>query len=215
MDMRTNRKNRVVTRQRLLEAAGEVFAEKGFRSATVRDISCRAQANIAAINYHFGNKEKLYSSALKYWFDFIEEHYPLDRGLGNNPTGQERLRAFVEALLRSFAEDRPAWHGKLFAREMIEPTGLLPRNHFEKRFDLLFHRLREIIVQAAGRKENEEKVNLCVSSIIGQCFFFMHNKTIISRICPELKSEKSRIKRIADHIIRFSLAGLKETFQNG
>ncbi len=45
------------TRQRLIEAVGEVFAERGFRAATVRDICQRAQANVAAVNYYFGDKE--------------------------------------------------------------------------------------------------------------------------------------------------------------
>ena len=47
------------TRERLLEAAGEVFAERGFREATVRGICKRANANNAAVNYHFGEKEEL------------------------------------------------------------------------------------------------------------------------------------------------------------
>ena len=54
------------TRRQLLEAAGEVFAEAGYRDATVREICRRAGANIAAINYHFGDKEKLYAEVLRY-----------------------------------------------------------------------------------------------------------------------------------------------------
>ena len=52
------------TRRRLLDAAGEVFAEKGFAKATVREICQKAEANIAAVNYHFGDKEKLYAAVL-------------------------------------------------------------------------------------------------------------------------------------------------------
>ncbi|MGA9754367.1 MAG: TetR family transcriptional regulator, partial [Desulfobaccales bacterium] len=52
------------TRQRLLEAAGEVFAKKGFRNTTIREICRRARANLAAVNYHFGDKERLYLAVL-------------------------------------------------------------------------------------------------------------------------------------------------------
>ena len=48
------------TKVRLIEAAGEEFAGKGFDSARVRKICDRAGANVAAINYHFGDKEQLY-----------------------------------------------------------------------------------------------------------------------------------------------------------
>ena len=61
------------TRNRLLNAAGEVFAEKGFKSATVRAICDRAGANIAAVNYHFGDKEHLYSEVLRFAHAYGDE----------------------------------------------------------------------------------------------------------------------------------------------
>ena len=53
------------TRQRLLQAAGQLFAEKGYEGASVRDICKKAQANFAAVNYHFHDKERLYIEAVK------------------------------------------------------------------------------------------------------------------------------------------------------
>ena len=53
-----------LTKTRLLEAAGEEFADKGFEGATVRVICDRAGVNLAAVNYHFGDKEHLYVQAL-------------------------------------------------------------------------------------------------------------------------------------------------------
>jgi AcrR family transcriptional regulator len=53
------------TEKRLLEATGAIFAEHGYRSATVRQICEKARANIAAVNYHFGDKEGLYRAVLR------------------------------------------------------------------------------------------------------------------------------------------------------
>src|SRR5215510_14744096 len=113
------------TRQRLLEAAGEVFAARGFRAATVREICQRARANLAAVNYNFGDKERLYAAVLQYTFHCAEPS-PLDLGLGVEATVEERLQAFTRSpLLSLLAEGRPAWHRKLVTREMGEPTRAL------------------------------------------------------------------------------------------
>src|SRR5688500_1118917 len=87
------------TRQRLLEAAGEVFAEQGFSKATVRDICTRAGANIAAVNYHFGDKEKLYCAVVRYAQGCALEKYPPYMGLGPDAPAADRLRAFVVSFL--------------------------------------------------------------------------------------------------------------------
>ena len=52
------------TKKRLIEAAGSLFADKGFKETTVRDICEQAGANVAAVNYHFGDKEKLYGEVI-------------------------------------------------------------------------------------------------------------------------------------------------------
>src|SRR5688572_2215296 len=48
------------TRVRLVDAAERLFAEQGFRNASVRDITRQASCNIASVNYHFGGKSNLY-----------------------------------------------------------------------------------------------------------------------------------------------------------
>src|SRR4051812_20479295 len=88
------------TRQRLLEAAGEVFADFGFRKATVRDICSRAEANVAAVNYHFGDKHKLYSEVLKYAHGCAIAKYPPSLGLSPDSLPEKRLHAFVLSFLQ-------------------------------------------------------------------------------------------------------------------
>ena len=87
------------TRERILEAAGELFAEGGFRGATVRNICDRAGANVSAIKYHFGAKEELYSEVLRHWHEFAIRKYPPLLGVGENAPPMEQLRAFIRSLL--------------------------------------------------------------------------------------------------------------------
>lgn len=89
------------TRSRILQAASEVFVEKGFRKTTVRDICAAADANVAAINYHFGDKKRLYGQVLEMWMhEFVEAGEPT-RGITPESTPKERLRAYVRSELRN------------------------------------------------------------------------------------------------------------------
>jgi len=67
-----------VTRRRVLECACAIFADKGYRDTTIAEICRQAKANIAAVNYHFGDKETLYGEALQYAFGVANERYPID-----------------------------------------------------------------------------------------------------------------------------------------
>src|SRR5437868_11325514 len=108
------------TRAKLLDAAGEVFSERGYYDATVREICARAGANVAAVNYHFRDKERLYTTCLARWAQTALEKYPPLLGLPADAPLEQRLEAFVHSfLLRLLDNSRFAWHGKLMSREMF------------------------------------------------------------------------------------------------
>jgi TetR/AcrR family transcriptional regulator, regulator of cefoperazone and chloramphenicol sensitivity len=198
------------TQQRLLEAAGEIFALHGFRKATIREICKRAHANIAAVNYHFHNKKALYSAVLQYAHQCAVEKYPLDLGLSKDATARERLQAFIRSLLLRFLdEDRTAWYGKLIAREMIEPTQALDIL-VEKEIRPLSQRLEFIVRELLNSQASNELVQLCVRSIVAQCIFYHHVRPVISRLYPNQKYSPRDIEQLADHITRFSLGAMKE-----
>jgi TetR/AcrR family transcriptional regulator, regulator of cefoperazone and chloramphenicol sensitivity len=196
------------TRQRILEAAGRVFAEKGFRGATVREICDMAVANIAAINYHFGDKEKLYAAVLRWTQQYATEHYPpfLEQ---SDRSARERLRHFVHNfLLRVANEGRPSWHGKLMAREMADPTAALDelvRDTFVPMNKILRGMVRELI----GPDATEMQLRLSVASIVGQCLFYNHSRSLVERVHPDQALDAGGLETIADHITRFSLAGIE------
>lgn len=197
------------TRQRLLEAAGDVFAEHGFRAATIRDICERAHANIAAVNYHFGDKEGLYKTALQHWLGAAMQKYPPDGGLGADAPAEQRLRAFIRSFLyRILDEGRPAWHGKLMAREMTEPTAALEQI-IETIIRPMLALLVQILADLLGPTAREETIRLSGQSIVGQCLFYNHARSVLARLGTGTFTHED-IERISDHITRFSLAALRE-----
>jgi TetR/AcrR family transcriptional regulator, regulator of cefoperazone and chloramphenicol sensitivity len=198
------------TRQRLLEAAGEVFAERGYRAATVRDICQRARANIAAVNYHFGDKEHLYTSVLQYAFSCGLQKYPPLLDLDSYSPAEQRLRAFVRSfMLRCLGEGSPAWLGKLMEREMAEPTqalDILIHEAFRPLFELLMSIVRELL----GPQAEPAQVQLCADSIIAQCLYYQHARPVLVRVAPELRFDSADIERWSNHIADFSLAALRQ-----
>jgi TetR/AcrR family transcriptional regulator, regulator of cefoperazone and chloramphenicol sensitivity len=204
---------RTETRQRLLEAAGEVFAARGFRAATVREICQRAKANLAAVNYHFGDKERLYTAVLQYTFHCAEP-LPLNFGLGVEATAAARLRAFIRSHLFSLLDaGRPAWHRKLMAREMAEPTRALDAvvdQMIRPEAELLMAIVRDVL----GQDANPQRVWQCTASIIGQCLFYHHARPVIMRLDPEQAFTPEAIEQLVEHITQFSLAALRQFAQH-
>jgi len=201
------------TEQRLLEAAGETFAEFGYRAATVRQICEKAGANVAAVNYYYGDKERLYMAVLRSVPNAHAEKYPSRFGLSAKATAAEQLRAYVQALLhRVFDAGRPGWHSKIIAREMVEPTRAL--DSLLEEVALPLHReLASIVRLLLGTTATDEDVRLCALSIMGQCVYYHHARTVLARIYPEQKYGAEDVARLADHISEFSLAALREFAQ--
>jgi len=196
-------------RERILEVAGEIFAECGFRGSTVRKICERAGVNVAAINYYFGGKEKLYTEVLRHWNDFAIKKYPLLLGVGEDAPVEVQLHAFIRSFLfRLLDKGKPAWFGKLMTREMTEPTRSFQRlvKEIVRPRDKI---LASIVRKMIGTSLSEEKIRLFCASIIGQCLYYYNARSIVTQLYHQDVSKPEEIERIADHILQFSLRGLE------
>lgn len=197
------------TRQRLLEAAGEVFADRGFRDATVREICRAAGVNIASVNYHFGDKVTLYREVIQYTARAAFEKYPVTQGLEPAVPAAERLRTFVSGYLdRILDEGRPAWHGRLIAREMVDPSPVLD--------DLVdafvrpqYERIRAIVTDLLGSSASPSQVERCVTSVVGQCIFFKNCRPVLDRLFPGQSYDAPARRALAAHITAFSLSAIE------
>src|SRR5580693_8047981 len=98
------------TRDKLLEAAGRAFAERGYSAATVRDICKEAGANVAAVNYYFKDKLALYTEVLNQMKHaaYVEQ---MRAALDQTAPPEEILRAVIKARLRGLhGQKLPDWH---------------------------------------------------------------------------------------------------------
>lgn len=194
------------TRDRLIEAAGEVFAERGFRDATVREICQRGKANVAAVNYHFGDKQALYLEAVRR----AQCTGPSLIGITWPPgwTPQQKLRAFIQKWLEHFLdENRPDWHKGLMLREMSEPTEAC--EHLVKDYIRpLSEILRGIIREFLPEDQTERQGWMIGFSIIGQCMFYKIHRPVIELLLGKDEFSKLNIDLLAEHISNFTLAAL-------
>ncbi len=192
----------------ILEVAGEIFAEQGFRKTTVREICKRSGVNLAAINYYFGDKDNLYLGCLKYYQSIAAQKVPLNFGIDITASPKEKLSTFIHTFIfRLLEEGKQTLFGKLLAREFIEPTGALDVL-IEESIKPSFYLLSSIVREVLGNNCAEGKVELCTMSILGQCLYFRNAQPIIFRLRNKDAFNEEDIKEIAKHIINFSLKAL-------
>jgi AcrR family transcriptional regulator len=198
------------TREALIHAAGEVFAELGYRAATVRDICKKADANVAAVNYHFRDKAGLYRAVWQYSHHCALQKYPLQYGASEKAKPQDKLRAYIGSfLLRIFDKGELAWFGKLISREMIEPTPALESLVKEEIQPQLFY-LSGIVRSILGPKATDIQIQRTAMSVVSQCVFYHHCQPVIRLLLPHLTFSREHIDGIAEHIYKFSIAAMKE-----
>ena len=194
----------VETSELILNAAGRIFAQIGFHATTVRQITREAGVNLAAINYHFRNKNELYVSVLKRAYQAAANTAEADHA----GTPRQRLRTFIRMFLAYLLDpQRPEWQGSLIAREMAQPTRALDRLVAESIVPVK-RRLVGIVRELLGPGVPETRINLSCASIIGQCLHYAHCREMISRLFPKERPVYRDVETLTDHIFEFSLAGL-------
>jgi len=198
---------RDATEARILETAGHVFSETGFQAAKVRDICARAGVNLAAVNYHFGDKLGLYNEVLRYaacaagaaTFDPVLP--------GRTP--EAKLRAFVLGMLRQmYGEDRPAWPVRLMTHELAQPTPAFD-GVVEQVMRPKHDAIRALVGGVIGRPADDRQTRLCAQSIMGQIIVYAHGREVLKRLWPDLRFTPETLDEIAGHIAAFSCAALK------
>ena len=207
--MKIPREDTARTRGKLLAAAGEIFAEKGFRNATVAEICLKAGTNIAAVNYHFGSKEALYSEAWRHAFAQSMQAHPPDGGAAADAPPEERLRGHVTALLQRIADENNR-EFCFMQREFANPTGLLEEVMREE-IRPLQERTERMVRELLGPRVAEREARFCEVGIISQCI----NPMVVRNRLKKGGENQDGLRKIDDieayarHVVAFSLAGIR------
>lgn len=195
-------------KDRLLLAAGREFAEKGYEAATVRDICLAAGVNVAAVNYYFGEKKRLYIESVKHAHRERMRQVPEpDWAPGTTPA--TKLRGFVGSMLeRMLGFGQPPWQVRLMLREVFQPTEAcreLVEDYFRPHFELLVSILGELTHDTLPAA----RLRRIALSVIGQCFLYRAAGDVVGMLVPEDElATLHALDQLADHITAFTLAAV-------
>jgi AcrR family transcriptional regulator len=192
-------------RERLIAAAQEAFAEHGFEGATVRDICKAAGANIAAVNYYFGDKEKLYIEAVKHAHSCAArmDTFPV---LPPGTPPVEKLRVFLREMVSRMHVPASTSAMKLMMREMADP-GKAAHVVVTEFIQPVAFALREILRELLPHLD-EPHLLMTGFSVIGQCLYYRQNRPVSELIFGKAAVDALDVNSVAEHVIRFTLAAL-------
>ena len=194
-------------RNRLLDAATQLFAMKGYEVTTVREIIAGAGTNLNAINYYFGGKQGLYRAVMTREIERARSFTTaLPRAADDDPL-DVRLESLVLRLLTFFVSSHTRLP-RLAALELVNPSAA-----FGDAGTLVYEsereELRAIVLSALGEQTKKDLVDQCVRDVLAQCIYFMFMGESLQRAASPVFSSAAAVRKLAAHITAFSLGGFR------
>jgi AcrR family transcriptional regulator len=208
-----------ITRDRLLDAAEDLFARKGYTAASVRGIVAAAGCNLAAVNYHFGSKRNLYREVFRRRLSAMREQrlaaVARATRAGNHREGdlETTLLEFAHAFLAPLREDPEARRPlRLMLREIVDP--LLPRDFFQTELIVPVNLALSAAVAEAAPELTNSEVRLCVQSFLGQLLHAMHAQRVAVADVDET-ADPFTPAVLVEHTVRFTIAAIERLREEG
>ena len=217
--------DRLTTKDRLLDAAERLFADKGFDEVSIRELAAAADVNIAAVNYHFQGKENLFAEVVRRRFIAQRDHTLAslaDAAEGERPALGAIIRAIVGPYLHgALAADQGGGVMAVMAREMHTSGGVHHAAIFRDMIAPVFAAFSAAMLRARPRLR-QDQVNWLIASIVGQVHHFImrrlkydglpdgdETRAFMAHAFPVLAEPLDvYITRTTDHITRFSTAAI-------
>ncbi len=194
------------TKAIILEHAGQVFAEYGYAMATSKEICQRAGVNLASVNYYFGSKEKLYEEVLIEAHKCIISTDTLIAFFKNTNTPKEKLKNFLEYILKMASNTQGHWSFKIIFNESTHPTTL--GSHA---IELAIIPKKEILLafihEISGLALDSEEIQSALLLIVSLCAGMLNFSNLIQKM--NFSSQIYNKERYIEDLLGFILGGLE------
>jgi TetR/AcrR family transcriptional regulator, regulator of cefoperazone and chloramphenicol sensitivity len=203
-----SRQDGMATRQHMLEVAGEVFAKRGYAHATSKEICNRAGTNVAAVNYHFGGKEALYSAVLVEAHRRLVTVEELAALAQSKADAREKLEAIIGRILSELLakNGKSSWQFRVLIREILSPSPMLDRmlkNEATPKAMIL----RSVVAEIMQLPPDHPAVVRSLINVIAPCVLLLiGHRGIARKVLPDLDMDPEVLKQ---HMLTFALAGLE------
>ena len=200
-----------LTRERILDTAEVLFAQKGYRAVSVREITSAAECNLAAVNYHFGNKENLYLEVFRSrWVPRamrVRESFRKSLARQGSLSEAKVVRALAQAFVDGpLSDDERLRHSQLMTREMTQPTKAF-KHVAEQVIQPFFKEVSDQLDTVLSNKVGEEQMLLNIFSIFAMVLYFNFARVAVSRLTGR-KYDSAFRALLVEQITQFSLRGL-------
>lgn len=197
------------TRQKILKAATELFAARGYEGASVRRILTKAGANQAAISYHFGGKQGLYGEVLKTAFAALTRNEDVGPATLQTLPPEAALRAFIHQQLKPMlSRDEAGRYLRIFAWEALRPSPIL-RTFIKDEAMPFVAAATDLVRRFLPDSASPEEAFIAALWLLGQCSVFVRNREELARPPLGLRIDAPLVERLTDQLTRMALAGLR------
>ncbi len=206
------------TRERILDAAEHLFAHQGYHNTSLREITGKARANLAAVNYHFGSKENLIEAVIQHRFiplnqNRLEQLKKIKAAAqveNRRPQVKDIMRAFIEPTIR-FLESGPGSQDFLtiIARAHTDPDGTI-RNFFSKMVGPMFQEFFETLCEALPNLSRGivfDRFRFAIGAM-SQALMRLQNVELLPNM-PEGISQRYDSQTMTDELLAFVSRGME------
>jgi AcrR family transcriptional regulator len=172
----------------ILQVAEKLFAEKGFDGTSIREISSKANVNVAMVSYYFGSKDKLLESLIVFRTSDLKTK--LETLIDENRSPLEKIEKFIQLYIKRIDENRDFHHILLF--EISSNKRAMDFESFIQIKKANIKSLEKIIIEGQSYNLFKKDINIqmIIPTILGTYFYFQMNKPFFEEILHLNSEEK-------------------------